>query len=96
MKSMRETDTGTPDKTQLEDSHNERKTPAPNTTSQQGAMLLAKRLERYWHKRGYPAARFWVEPIGERFAKVGTYELYRVACNLVKGLPPRYRDEPYA
>lgn len=25
--------------------------------------------------------------------KVGTYEIYRVACNLVNGLPPRYRDE---
>jgi hypothetical protein len=60
--------------------------------SQSGAMALAKRLERYWHDLGYPAARFWAEPIAERFAKVGTYELYRVACNLVNGLPPRYRD----
>lgn len=55
-------------------------------------MTLAKRLERYWHERGYSAARFWAEPIGERFAKVGSYELYRVACNLVNGMPPRYRD----
>ncbi len=64
-----------------------------DTLNQQGAMALAKRLERYWHDRGYPAARFWAEPIKERFAKVGTYEIYRVACNLVNGLPPRYRDE---
>ena len=64
-----------------------------DTLNQQGAMALAKRLERYWHDRGYRAARFWAEPIAERFAKVGTYEIYRVVCNLVNGLPPRYRDE---
>jgi hypothetical protein len=62
--------------------------------SQRGAMALARRLQRYWHELSYPAARFWAEPIDERFAKVGTYELYRVACNLVNGLPPRYRDDP--
>jgi hypothetical protein len=60
--------------------------------SQRGAMALARRLERYWHELDYPAARFWAEPIKERFAKVGTYEIYRVACNLVNALPPRYRD----
>lgn len=58
--------------------------------SQDGAMELARRLENYWKDRGYLAARFWAEPIPERFAKVGTYQLYRVACNLVNGLPPRY------
>lgn len=58
--------------------------------SQEGAMALARRLEDYWHGCGYPAARFWAEPIPERFGKVGTYQLYRVACNLVNGLPPRY------
>jgi len=66
---------------------------APDTLGQRGAMALAKRLEQYWHEGGYPAARFWAEPINERFAKVGTYEIYRVACNLVGGLPPRYRDQ---
>jgi hypothetical protein len=65
---------------------------APDTLGQRGAMALAKRLEQFWHGRGYHAARFWAEPINERFAKVGTYEIYRVACNLVGGLPPRYRD----
>ena len=63
-----------------------------HTLSRRGAMALAKRLERFWHDLGYPAARFWAEPISERFAKVGTYEIYRVVCNLVNGLPPRYRD----
>jgi hypothetical protein len=63
---------------------------APESLSQEGAMALARRLEDYWHGCGYPAARFWAEPIPERFEKVGTYQLYRVACNLVNGLPPRY------
>jgi hypothetical protein len=64
-----------------------------DTLNREGAMALAKRLQEYWHAQGYPAALFWAEPIEERFAKVGTYEIYRVACNLVNGLPPRYRDE---
>jgi hypothetical protein len=58
--------------------------------SQQGALRLARRLEAYWHERGYRAARFWTEPVIERFAKVGSYEIYRVVCNFVNGLPPRY------
>lgn len=65
-----------------------------DTLNREGAMALAKRLQQYWHDQGYPAARFWAEPVDERFAKVGTYEIYRVMCNLVNGLPPRYRDEP--
>jgi hypothetical protein len=68
----------------------------PDTLGRRGAMALAKRLERYWHVRGFLAARFWAEPIEERFAKVGTYEIYRVVCNLVNGLPPRYIDTPAA
>ena len=76
-----------------EQSEDETASKPKDTLSKQGAMALAKRLERYWHDRGCPAARFWAEPIEERFAKVGTYEIYRVVCNLVNGLPPRYRDE---
>lgn len=64
--------------------------PPPEHCSREGARRLAQRLERYWHMRGYWGARFWIEPINERFPKVGTYELYRVACNLVNALPPRY------
>jgi hypothetical protein len=67
---------------------------ATDTWNREGAMALAKRLQEYWHARGYPAARFWAEPVSERFAKVGTYEIYRVVCNLVNGIPPRYRDVP--
>ena len=63
---------------------------ASDTLNQKGAMDLAQRLERFWHKEGYPAARFWAVPVEERFPKVGTYEIYRVDSNLVNGLPPRY------
>jgi hypothetical protein len=64
-----------------------------DTLNRDGAMLLARRLQEYWHGQGYPAARFWAEPVDERFAKIGTYEIYRVVCNLVNGVPPRYRDD---
>ena len=64
-----------------------------DTLNRDGAMALAKRLEKYWHDQGYPAARFWTEPVDERFEKIGTYEIYQVKCNLVNGLPPRYRGE---
>ena len=69
------------------------KPPISETLSHKGALALAKQLEKYWHDKGFPAARFWAEPIGERFEKIGTYELYRVASNLVNGLPPQYRDQ---
>lgn len=60
--------------------------------TQKGAKALAMRLEEYWHQRGYPAARFWIEPLPERFEKIGTCEIYRILSNLVNGLPPRYAD----
>lgn len=69
------------------------KRPVLQTLSYIGALALAKQLEKYWHDLGFPTARFWAEPIGERFEKIGTYELYRVASNLVNGLPPRYLDQ---
>jgi hypothetical protein len=53
-------------------------------------MALAKRLEKYWHDLGFPAARFWTEPVEERVEKIGSYEIYRVKSNLVNGMPPRY------
>ena len=59
-----------------------------DSLNRHGATDLAKRLESYWHVRGYLAARFWAEPIEERFEKVGTHEIYCVSCNLVNGLPP--------
>ena len=67
-------------------------TNAPESLDKHGAIALAKRLENYWHSKGCLAARFWTEPIEARFDKLGSCELYRVACNLVNGLPPRYRE----
>jgi hypothetical protein len=47
--------------------------------------------------RSRPGTRLWnvgdVKPLDERFGKIGTYEVYRVKCNLLNGLPPRYRDK---
>ena len=68
-------------------------TTSPDSLNRDGAMALARRLQQYWQDRGYPAARFWAEPVDERFSKVGTYEIYRVVCNLVNGVPPRYKNE---
>jgi len=65
----------------------------PETLTQKGAMALAKRLDKYWRDQGYETARFWVEVIEERFDKIGTYEIYRVASNLVNGWPPRSSDK---
>jgi hypothetical protein len=54
--------------------------PIIDTLNRDGAMALAKRLQQYWHDQGYPAARFWTEPLNERFEKIGTYEVYRKRC----------------
>jgi hypothetical protein len=67
---------------------------SPDTLSRDGAMALARQLQQYWHDKGYPAARFWAEPVGERFAKVGTYEIKSGGVQSRDGLPPRYRDDP--
>jgi hypothetical protein len=64
-----------------------------DTLNRDGAIALAKRLQQCWHDQGFPAARNWTELLDERFAKIGTYEVYRVKCNLVGGLLPRYRGE---
>jgi hypothetical protein len=64
-----------------------------DTLNRNDAIALAKRLQQYWHDQGYMAARFWTEPLNERFEKIGTYEVYQVKCNLVNGLPPHYRGE---
>jgi len=64
--------------------------------TRRGAMRLANKLQLYWSQRGYPAARFWPEPIEERFDKVGTYEVYRVMSNLVNGKPPVTIPERYS
>jgi hypothetical protein len=74
----------------VETSNDDRSKIYPDTLSQTAALALAKRLEGFWHDRGHPTARFWTEPVGERFTKIGTYDLYRVKCNLINGLPQTY------
>jgi hypothetical protein len=64
-----------------------------SSLTRDGAMVLARRLQQFWLDQGYAAVRFWTEPLDERFEKIGTYEVYQVKCNLVNGLPPRYRGE---
>jgi hypothetical protein len=39
------------------------------------------------------SAEFWTDPLNEHCEKIGTYEVYQVKCNLVNGLPSRYRGE---
>jgi hypothetical protein len=63
----------------------------PSSSTRETATAPSR--SRSGHDQGYPAARFWMEPVDERFAKIGTYEVYQVKCNLVNGLPPRYRGE---
>lgn len=63
-----------------------------DTLTRHGSAALARKLEKYWHDRGYFSARFWPELISERFDKIGTRELYRVSCNLVNGFPPVHPD----
>lgn len=58
-------------------------TPEPETQRQ--AACRAARLQRYWHARGYPMARFWVDDRGRR--EDGRV-MYTVRSNLVGGLPP--------
>jgi hypothetical protein len=57
-------------------------------------MALAKRLQDFWQCRRLCGRAVLGRPVAERFAKNGTYELYRVASNLVNGMPPQYRGEP--
>jgi hypothetical protein len=63
-----------------------------DTLNRDGAIRLGKRREKYRQDQGYPAARFWTEPADE-LRQDRTYEVYQVKCNLVNGLPPRYRGE---
>lgn len=51
-----------------------------------GASHLAKRLNTFWHDRGYPTASFWVEQIRNLpEAKLGADTLFTVRSNLVNG-----------
>lgn len=57
-----------------------------NWMSDEGAELLARRLQAFWRDKGSTEARFWTEPINH--AK-GSYLIVR--SNLVNGMPPDFR-----
>ena len=48
---------------------------------------LANRLEKFWHARGYPKAKVWVErePGTGKEGKA----VYGIRSNLVNGVPPK-------
>jgi hypothetical protein len=66
--------------------------------TQDGAQALAWQLDAWWHERGYPQVRHWVERAklprtvhgGEAGqAEDGTAGLFVVRSNLVAGMPPQ-------
>lgn len=63
--------------------------PERNYLDLNGAYKICKKIEEYWHKRGFKQVMARPYPIEERFVKVGTYQLYGVETNLVGGLPPQ-------
>lgn len=56
-----------------------------NPETQRQATRRAETLQHYWHARGYPLARFWVDDSGR--TADGSL-IYTVRSNLVGGLPP--------
>jgi hypothetical protein len=67
-------------------------TPLVEHTNRSSAMKLAKRLERYWHERGYYAC-FWANRLNSALKKlVRTNSIG--SCNLIDGMPPTYQPYP--
>jgi hypothetical protein len=63
--------------------------------TQYGAQSLAWQLDAWWHDRGYPQVRHWVEraklPKKSRVvdSEDGEAGLFVVRSNLVAGMPPQ-------
>lgn len=57
-----------------------------DTLARSGAHELAAEIQAWWHKRGFPQVRVWVEQV---FGKECARETWGVRSNLVGGLPPR-------
>lgn len=53
-----------------------------DTFSLSGAMLVAKRIETFWERRGLPGVMAWVEPMSEIESDKKT-KAYVVRSNLV-------------
>jgi hypothetical protein len=60
--------------------------------TREGAEALAANLDAYWHKRGFPQVRQWVErqpwADGPPPRCVSAAGLWIVRSNLVRGMPP--------
>jgi hypothetical protein len=52
------------------------------------ALALAAQLNAWWHARGYPQARFWLDPVPIRTTPRAAL-VWVVRNNLVNGLPPK-------
>ena len=56
-----------------------------NLFTPDGAQELAYELDEWWHSRGFPQVRHWVEK-----ARVSARKEIAVVCsNLVNGVPPK-------
>ena len=59
-----------------------------DTLTESGAYRLAKRLDEYWHARGWPKAKHWVEIVRAR-ETMSKHSIFGVRCNLMNGYPPQ-------
>jgi hypothetical protein len=57
---------------------------ADNPFTEAGAGRLARKVERYWRKRGHPGVNVWVEPV---FPDDPDCDVFQVRSDLVGGLP---------
>ena len=63
----------------------------PDTTTRDGAEALARKLDAYWHAKGFPQVRHWAELQRNVTAEAPILgsEIWVVRSNLVRGRPPR-------
>jgi hypothetical protein len=54
--------------------------------SHKGAERLAAEIEEWWHRRGYPQVKAWVD--GTAFVS-DKGNVYTVRTNLIRGMPPK-------
>lgn len=66
-------------------------TDPPDTTTREGAEALARKLDRYWHAKGFPQVSHWVEFQRHKTPAAPFHGegIWVVRSNLVRGQPPR-------
>lgn len=61
--------------------------PQRDLCGREGALQLAAELDEWWHARGYPQVRHWIE--SRRIPTQGTHNMtWCVRSNLINGVPP--------